>query len=125
MRARLREPVTIPRWALTGKYGFFLLLAALSFFRGMTTLDLTTPESYLPLWAGAVGLGAAVAVPSSLSPKTEFVERWAAAWIAGWLSVVAVNSFLINSGSGWLFIVLVTLLPAGRALSLFSKRPAK
>lgn len=125
MRSRLREPVTIPRWALTAKYGFFLILAALTFFRGMTTLDLTTPAGYLPLWAGAVALGACVALPASLTEKTANVERWAAAWIAGWLGVVAVNSFLINSGSGWLFIVLVTLLPAGRSLSLFSKRPPK
>jgi hypothetical protein len=125
VRTRLREPVTIPRWALTAKYGFFLILAALSFFRGMTTLDLTTPASYLPLWAGAVAVGALVALPASLFAAAEPLEKWAAAWIAGWLSVVAVNSFFINSGSGWLFIVLVTLLPAGRALSLFSKRPAK
>lgn len=119
---RLREPITIPRWVLTVKYAFFLVLAGATAVRGSATLDLTTPAGYTPIWCAAVAAGALVALPSSIVRAWEAAEKWAAVWIAGWLSVVAVGAALAE-GSGWLYATLVALLPAGRAISLFSKPP--
>lgn len=122
MMRTLSEPIYLPRWVLVLKYAFFVVLAALTAIRGLATLDLTTPASYTPIWSAAVALGALVALPASLSPKLESVEKWAAAWIAGWLAFIAVGAAYTSTTAGWLFVALVTLLPAGRALQLFSKR---
>lgn len=119
---RLREPIVIPRWVLTVKYAFFLILAAATGVRGLVTLDLTTPAGYTPIWCIAVAGGALIALPASVVSAWEHAEKWAAAWIAGWLSVVAVNAMFTGSGAGWLFVALVTCLPAGRAIYLFSQR---
>jgi hypothetical protein len=122
MVQRMNSPIVIPRWVLTAKYAIFVILGALTFVRGLVTLDLTTPASYQPFWAGAVALGAVVALVGSIDPRGEKVEQWAAAWIAGWLSFLAVQAFFISTGAGWLFIAMVTLLPVGRAFMLFSRR---
>lgn len=122
MMLPLREPIYVPRWTLVLIYAFFVILAALTSIRGLGTLDLTAPASYTPIWSGAVAIGALVALPASLTPKLEAIEKWAAAWIAGWLGFIAVGAAYTSTTAGWLFTVLVTLLPAGRAFQLFSKR---
>ena len=124
MRSNMRTPIYIPRWVLVAKYGFFLVIAGVTAIRGSVTLDLTTPTGYTPIWCAAVAVGAVVALPASFLPKLADAEKWAAAWIAGWLSVVAVNAFFISDGAGWLYVAGITLLPAGRAIALFSKRAA-
>lgn len=124
MPSRLKEPIYIPRWVLLVKYVFFVILATATAIRGSATLDLTTPASYTPIWSAAVAIGAIVAAAATLVKPLAEVEKYAAAWIAGWLGWIAVNAFFIANGSGWLFVVFVALLPAGRAIALFSKRSA-
>lgn len=119
---RLNDPISMPRWVLPAKYLFFIMLAASTFVSGLRTLDLTTPATYTPIWCLAIAVGSIVALPASVTIRGEHVERWAAAWVAGWLSVVAFNSFFVSTGAGWLFVAFVTFVPAGRAVYLFSRR---
>lgn len=124
MPSRLKEPIYIPRWVLLLIYVFFVILAGTTALRGLATLDLTTPESYTVIWAAAVAIGAVVAVAATLLRPFAPLEKWAATWMAGFLGFIAVQSIAISNGAGWLFIVFVALVPAGRAIALFSKRTA-
>lgn len=124
MPARLKEPIYIPRWVLLLIYTFFVILAGTTAIRGLVVLDLTTPESYTAIWATAVAGGAVVAVFATVVRVLAPVEKWAAAWIASFLGFIAVNAIATAAGAGWLFVVFVALVPAGRAIALFSGRTA-
>lgn len=116
--------IILPRWVLQVQYGLFVILAGLTVIRGLVTLDLTTPDTYTPIWSAAVAIGAAVAFVGSLRARWCRAEKWAATWVASWLAVILINSIILGNGAGWLLIVIVTALPAGRAVALFTeKRP--
>ena len=121
-RSRLRDPIYIPRWALLGFYGFLVALAVATIIRGSATLDLTQPESYTPIWSAAVGGGALVAAIGTAWHATASFEKWGAAWCAGWLGFLAYQAFDVANGSGWLIVTFFALVPASRAVALFSGR---
>jgi hypothetical protein len=120
--SRLREPIFVPRWVLLCFYGFLVVLATATVIRGSATLDLTQPESYTPLWSLAVGLGALIAALATIIRPLADLEKWAAAWCAGWLGFLAIQAFFVANGSGWLIVVGFWSVPAMRTVGLFSKR---
>lgn len=128
-RRRRRGPITIPWWVLTAKYVLFVVLAALVAIQGLTALEHGVPRSYTPVWCIALALGAVVAAVASTSEAWETVEKWAGTWVTGWLVVILVNTITASGGrnAGWFYVLLVTLLPAGRVIHLFGRhgrRPA-
>lgn len=122
MPSRLKDPISIPRWMLLGFYLFLVVLATATVIRGSATLDLTQPESYQPIWAAAVGGGALVAAVATLLRVLAGLEKWAAAWCAGWLGFLAYQAVTIANGSGWLIVIFFALIPTVRAIALFGKR---
>lgn len=119
---RLRDPIYIPRWALLGFYGFLVALATATVIRGSATLDLTQPDSYTPIWSAAVGGGAMFAAVGTAFRTLAPLEKWGAAWCAGWLGFLAYQAFDVANGSGWLIVTFFALVPASRSIALFSKR---
>jgi hypothetical protein len=103
-------------------YGFLVLLAIATIIRGSATLDLTQPQSYQPIWAGAVGTGSLLAALATILRGLAGLEKWAAAWCAGWLGYLAYQAVTVANGSGWLIVIFFALIPAARAIGLFSKR---
>lgn len=122
MPSRLKDPIYIPRWMLLGFYLFLVALATATVIRGSATLDLTQPDSYTPIWAAAVGSGALVAALATMFRLVAGLEKWAAAWCAGWLWFLAYQAVTIANGAGWLIVILFALIPTVRAIALFGKR---
>lgn len=116
-----RTPILIPRWVLTGTYLSFTVLAALVGLKGLNALDFSRWDGYTPLWCLALVVGSVVAAYASLKPEREKIEKWAAAWVTGWLAVVLVVTFIhaASTSAAWFYMLLVTVLPAGRAVHLF------
>lgn len=124
MRSHMKTPIYIPRWALLGFYLFLLLLATATVIRGSATLDITQPESYTPIWSAAVGSGALLAGLGTTFKTISSLEKWGAAWCAGWLGFLAYQAFDVANGSGWLIVTFFAAIPAIRAIGLFSGRYA-
>jgi hypothetical protein len=122
MTSRLQEPIVIPRWMLLVFYLFLVALATATVIRGSATLDLTQPQSYQPIWAAAVGSGSLLAAIATVFRVLAGLEKWAAAWCAGWLGFLAYQAVTIANGSGWLIVIFFALIPAVRCVALFSKR---
>lgn len=116
-----REPIVIHRWVLQAKYLLFIVLAWRVAASGLTTLEETAGRGYLLVWAVAIILGSTVAFLASLQDKWGVVEKWADIWIAAWLMFVAVSSLMLGREGGFWIVLVVTLLPAGRAIGLFVK----
>ncbi len=121
-RSRLRDPIYIPRWVLLGFYVFMVALATATIIRGSATLDLTQPESYTPIWSAAVGGGALIAAFATAFYRLAWLEKWGAAWCAGWLGFLASQAFYVANGSGWLIVLFFALVPFIRTIALFSGR---
>lgn len=113
------KPITLPRWILQAKYTFLMVIGVVTAIRGSVSLDLTQPTSYTPFWSGAVVLLSAVSLFFSLGTRFDYIEKWTAAAIAGFIFVIAIGSFNTASGSGWLYPTGIMMLPAGRSIGLF------
>jgi hypothetical protein len=121
-QGRLSERIFFPRWMLFGFYVFLVALATATVIRGSATLDLTQPDSYTPIWSAAVGGGALIAAAATAFRVLSGVEKWAAAWMAGWLAFLAYEAFRVAHGSGWLIVALFAALVFARSVALFSRR---
>lgn len=129
MRSKIRywfdSPVSFPRWMLSLKYLLFVILGLTGLTAGLPTLSIATPAWYEHVWGLGLVLSAGVATVSSLQPKWECVERWAAVGVVGLLASYWFSAFILflsgDSGRGSFSVLLfiVTMLPLVRASSLF------
>ena len=130
MMKRIHEWATailvIPRWLLTIKYALFALFGIAAIIAGAPSLYATVGALYAFYWAIGLTIASIVACVSSLfeSDRAETVEKWAAVAIVAFLSAnVAGAITLVGLGEGnrvafSVLLLIVTLLPAARAVAL-------
>lgn len=135
MMKRIHEWATailvIPRWLLTVKYALFAVFGVVALIAGAPSLSVTAGAIYAFYWAIALVIAAVVAFIASLyeSKRAEAVEKWAAvalvallsANLAGAISLVGLGD--LNRAAFSVLILLVTLLPAARAVALIVATP--
>jgi hypothetical protein len=109
------EPIPIPRWMMTLKYFLFTCVGFLGFTSGLNAIELTTFDSYIFIWAGALGVGAILATFGSLHPKWAMIELIGAAIIVVFLLVLVVAVLIRESYAGALLLFLTTILPSASA----------
>ena len=95
MRSHLREPVTIPRWVLLVKYGFFTLLGAAVLWASSPAVDEVSPDWLTPIWGVAISIAAAIACVGSLSERLERIELGAVTLLAALFVVFAVAPIVL------------------------------
>lgn len=136
MRDRIRKwwatPLIIPRWTLTVKYVLFAVLGAMVAWAGLPTLGQATSKGYLSIWAALVMISSIVSAAASVTARAEKWERWSCTSLVAWLVVylgasftAALNDPTLGRWSGFVIVLIVTLLPATRATSLLLRTGAR
>lgn len=115
------EPIAVPRWAITIKYLLFTACGVSAFFSVIQTLSLATPEGYIPVWAACMSVGAVLGAVGSLRPKWGWVEAVGASIVVAFLVVLTVLVFARGSVPVGILLIIVTVLPAVRALFLTAR----
>lgn len=115
------EPIAVPRWAITLKYLLFSAAGISAFFSGVTTLDLSTPQGYVPIWAAFMSLGAILGTIGSLRPKWGWIEAIGASIIFAFLIVLVFLVFGRGSTAAAFLLLIVNVLPGVRAFFLVSR----
>lgn len=133
-RDAAREPITIPRWALSLKYLGFVALGVATSFAGVPSLQEATWRAYTIYWAAALTVVAVFAALGSLRAEWEAIEKWGAVGISSILSAYTFASIVITShmfetgdpgapGRVAFTIILgiINMLPIGRSISLLRR----
>jgi hypothetical protein len=122
----ISEPLVIPRWMLTAKYVFFVVLGIFAAMAGIPSFDLTTWSGYTTPWSAGVVISASLAAYASLSPARERqLEKWAAVALVSFLAGYVIAAWTLtlfewNLGRvifSWI-VAGVTMLPAVRMFDL-------
>lgn len=114
------EPIAIPRWTVAVKYALFIVVGLATFITGLPTLSLTTFNGYEPIWAGFVGFGGILGFIGALRPRWGGIEAFGAAILVSFLAVLIVALTSRGSTSVALLLVVVCVVPAVRAVFLFT-----
>jgi hypothetical protein len=131
LAAAARPRVEMPRWFLTLLYTEFAVLGAVSAFRGVPTLDLTTFQGYTLFWGAGVALTAGLSAVFSTRKPWEKWERWSVSALASgilgyaWGAITLVTSGTPTESSARIafsiVLIIVGTVLAGRALQLLSR----
>lgn len=121
----ISEPLIIPRWMLTAKYVFFVVLGTLAAIAGVPSIDLTTWTGYTTFWAFAVTGSAGVAAWASVSRGRETAEKWGVVSLVALLGLYLFSAWSVTIQEAdlgriiftWL-VTGITMLPAVRAADL-------
>lgn len=123
------EPLVIPRWMLTAKYLFFVVLGILASIAGIPSFDLTTWVGYTTPWSAGVVIAATIAAYASLTPERERqLEKWSAVALVSFLGGYVIAAWALTFFEwnlnrvifSWI-VVGVTMLPSVRAFDLLRR----
>lgn len=127
-----REPLFIPRWLLGAKYVGFTCLGIVSLIYGIPTLDLSTFQGYVTLWAMALLLSSLLALFGSRRKRYERAEAWGAVGITAVMCGYAFGSIALvvsapSPGQAYgragftIVLLMLTMVPLSRALYLLRR----
>lgn len=125
----ISEPLILPRWMLTAKYVFFVILGILAAISGVPSFDLTTWAGYTTPWSLGVTLSASIAAFASLHESRERqLEKWSSLTLVALFCAYLVAAWLLTLAEFELGRVIfcwlvtgVTMLPAVRAFDLLRR----
>ncbi len=121
------EPIVIPRPALITMYAGFVVLGSVAAIAGIPTLDASTPDNLITPYALAITLCAIAAVIGASSKRREPIEMAGALLLFILLTAyaaAAAQHFVsgdLRRGSFSIVLVMITLAPAARGLSLLRR----
>lgn len=124
----MKSPILVPRWMLTTKYVFFAVLGLLSAIGGIETLNILTFEGYTTYWSALLVPAAMIAAWGSMSEDRDRVEKWGAVVVTALLGSWSIAAIIravaegdLGRSAGALTVLIMTLLPATRAVWLLRR----
>lgn len=106
MRDRIRKwgsaPIVIPRWMLTLKYSFFVLLGLSVTLATSPSLEMSIGDWLTPAWGIAMVVAGGLSAVGSVGQELEPIERWASATLVVLLLVYSFSPvWIILTEQDW------------------------